>query len=175
MATRLSRLKRLVQEQHDLVWRTVRRLGVPDKDVEDAVQRVFIVIGTKLDEIHLEQERSFVFGVAMRVASDVRRSQRRHPEQLVAEHLDGTDESPGPDALLDQGKMLQLLGTMLKQLPDEQRAVLILHEFEEMSLSEIARMLEIPVGTAASRLRRGRSAFSDLVARYRQCHDLEEL
>jgi RNA polymerase sigma-70 factor (ECF subfamily) len=170
----VARLRSLVREQHDLVWRSLRRLGVPDKDIEDAVQRVFIVVGSKLDDIVPAQERSYVFGVALRVASDVRRGQRRRPEQLVSDQVEGIDESPGPDALLQRGEMLRLLGSILEQLPNEQRSVLMLHEFEEMSLTEIAHMLDIPVGTVASRLRRGRNAFSELVSRYRQRCELEE-
>lgn len=171
---RLNRLKRLIREHHDLVWRTLRRLGVPERDVEDATQRVFLIVGTKLDRIEFEQERSFVFGVAMRISSEVRRSQRRHPEELVAEHTDESDPRPGPEALLQREEMLALLGAVLKRLPEEQRAVFMLHEFEDLSLNEIARMLEIPGGTAASRLRRARLAFEHLVSEHRQSDELED-
>lgn len=170
----LTRLKRLIHEHHDLVWRTLRRLGVPERDVEDATQRVFLVVGTKLDHIGFEQERSFVFGVAMRISSEVRRSQRRHPEELVADHPDESDPRPGPEALLHREEMLTRLGAVLKRLPEEQRAVFMLHEFEEMSLTEIARMLEIPSGTAASRLRRARQAFEQLVSEHRRSDELED-
>lgn len=156
------------------MWRTLRRLGVPEKDVEDATQRIFIVVGNKLDRIAVEQERSFVFGVALRIASEVRRTQRRHPEELVAEPNERRDPNPSPEALLRQGELLALLGELLKRLPTEQRAVFILHEFEEMSLSEIATMLEIPQGTAASRLRRARRAFNHLVCQCRTTYELEE-
>lgn len=171
---RLTRLKRLLREHHDLVWRTLRRLGVPERDVEDATQRVFLIVGSKLDRIGLDQERSFVFGVAMRISSEVRRSQRRHPEELVADHADESDPRPGPEALLQREEMLALLGAVLKRLPEEQRAVFLLHEFEDMSLNEIARMLEIPGGTAASRLRRARLAFEHLVSEHRQSDELED-
>lgn len=170
----LTRLKRLIREHHDLVWRTLRRLGVPDRDVEDATQNVFVIVGRKLEHIGLEQERSFVFGVAMRVASDARRSQRRHPEDLVAEHPDETDPTPGPEAQVRHEELLALLGAALKRLPEEQRAVFLLHEFEEMSTSEIASMLEIPIGTAASRLRRARLAFDQLVSECRSFDELED-
>lgn len=171
----MQRLKRLIREHHDLVWRTLRRLGVPDRDVEDAVQRVFLIVGKKLDQIRSDQERSFVFGVAMRVSSDVRRTQRRRPEELVAEHEDERDPRPSPEALLDQEETLTLLGSLLRQLPDEQRAVLLLHDLEQMSLSEIATMLDIPAGTAASRLRRGRAAFERLVSEWRKLSEPEDL
>ncbi|HMA96926.1 MAG TPA: sigma-70 family RNA polymerase sigma factor [Polyangiaceae bacterium] len=173
-SARIHRLKRLIRDHHDLVWRTLRRLGVPDRDVEDGVQRTFLIVGNKIDQIGVDQERSFVFGVAMRVASDVRRTQRRRPEELVAEHADETDQRPSPEALLDQEEMLSLLGVLLRKLPEEQRAVLLLHDLEQMSLSEIATMLDIPAGTAASRLRRGRLAFERLVSEWRKLNEPED-
>ena len=50
-------------------------------------------------------------------------------------------------------------------MPDDLRVVFVLYELEEMSTPEIAALLEIPPGTAASRLRRAREAFDRLVAR----------
>lgn len=173
VAQRLMRLKRVITENHHLVWRTLRRLGVLECDVEDATQQVFIVVGNKLDAIDCERERSFVFSVAMRVASDLRRTRRRHPEELFAQQREEVDPGPGPEAQLQREELLNLLGDLLKQLPEDLRATLILHEFEEMSVTEIARMLDIPNGTVASRLRRARLAFGRLVALSRESQELE--
>jgi RNA polymerase sigma-70 factor (ECF subfamily) len=43
------------------------------------------------------------------------------------------------------------------------RTVFVLHEFEELNMSEIASVLEIPRGTVASRLRRARQEFRERV------------
>jgi RNA polymerase sigma-70 factor (ECF subfamily) len=93
---------------------------------------------------------------------------------LVAEPIDDPDPGPSPEDLLRRGELLSLLGELLRRLPAEHQAILILHEFEEMTLSEIAKMLEIPTGTAASRLRRARIAFDRLVAECRARCDVEE-
>ena len=91
------------------------------------------------------------------------------------EHRDEIDPSPGPEAWLCRGELLELLGALLERLPPEQQSVLMLHEFEEMSLSEIAMMLDIPPGTAASRLRRARHAFGQLISEYREAYELEAI
>ena len=56
---------------------------------------------------------------------------------------------------------------VLEELPLDLRAVFILFELEEMTVVEIAAMIGIPTGTAASRLRRGRELFQQTVARVR--------
>src|SRR5262249_27184818 len=66
-------LRQLVSELLDFVWRSLRRFGVPAADVDDATQQVFLIANDKLPKIHPGSERSFLVGVATRVASHVRR------------------------------------------------------------------------------------------------------
>jgi len=54
---------------------------------------------------------------------------------------------------------------VLAQMPLELRTVFVLFELEEMTTPEIAELVGVPVGTAASRLRRAREEFQRLVAR----------
>jgi RNA polymerase sigma-70 factor (ECF subfamily) len=53
---------------------------VPSDDVDDCAQQVFWVAARKLDDIEGDSERAFLFGTAMRVASDARRSRTRRRE-----------------------------------------------------------------------------------------------
>src|SRR4051794_26935212 len=69
-----ARLAAMVREHHAFVWRLLRRLGVPSMSVDDATQQVFLVALRRISEIALGSEKSFLFGVALRVASDERRS-----------------------------------------------------------------------------------------------------
>jgi RNA polymerase sigma-70 factor (ECF subfamily) len=68
-----------------------------------------------------------------------------------------------PEALTDQKRMRELLDRVLDQMDESLRATFVLHEFEEMSTSEIAELLGIPRGTVASRLRRARIEFRERV------------
>ena len=72
-----ERMRMLVIEHFDFVWRLLRRLGVPEADVDDAVQQVFIVVANRLGSIPSERERSFVIGTALRTAATLRRNERR--------------------------------------------------------------------------------------------------
>lgn len=79
-------VRALVERNVDFVRRSVRRLGVPAADVEDATQQVFIVAARKLEKFREGSERAYLFGIAVRVASDARRAMRRRDKahQLFA-------------------------------------------------------------------------------------------
>ena len=62
-------------------------------------------------------------------------------------------------ALLDQKRLRQMLDRVLDALSDDLRVSFVLYELEGLSSPEIATLLRIPLGTVASRLRRGREAF----------------
>src|SRR5438094_10600614 len=69
-----ARVRRMLDEYFDFIWRSLRRFGLSDDRADDAAQQVFMIASRKLDSIQPESERSFLFGTAMRVASDLRRS-----------------------------------------------------------------------------------------------------
>jgi RNA polymerase sigma-70 factor (ECF subfamily) len=170
-STPAERLRRIVDAHYDFLWRSLRRLGVPEASVEDAAQQVLVVLSRRLGSVAEGSERSFLFGTAMRVAADVRRTMRRHPENATAIEDDALEAlahpGPGPDAALDEQRARVLLQRILDAMPEEQRAVFILFELEEMSTPAIAGMLGVPLGTAASRLRRARDFFAQSVSRHR--------
>jgi len=152
-------------EHHAFVWRTLRRLGVPTGDVEDASQQVFLVAHRRLVEIVPESERSFLFQTALRVAADWRRSQRRRKQEAALALPEVADIAASPEEMLDRQRQRALLDQVLGSLPMKLRAVFVLFELEEMTLAEIATMSSTPLGTVASRLRRARQAFSKAVRR----------
>src|SRR5438105_10514602 len=75
-----ARLRALVSDHVDFIWRSLRRLGVLEADLGDAAQQVFLVTARKLDLVRHGSERAFLFQTAVRVASDSRRTRRRRRE-----------------------------------------------------------------------------------------------
>lgn len=166
-----ARLRRLVDVYFDFIWRSLRRLGVPEADADDAAQQVFLVVARKLPLIDPNNERSFLFGTALRVASDVRRARRRRREDPTEPGgADPCDGGPGPEDLVAQRRARELLDEVLESMSLDLQTVFVLFELEELPTPEIASLLGIPVGTVASRLRRAREEFQDrakrLQARY---------
>lgn len=156
-------------ESFQFIWRTLRRLGVrPEASVDDAAQRVFEIAARKHRKIEPGCERAFLFKTAVLVAAEERRAQRRArevaDEALVSRAV---DSAPRPDQALEQRRYRDLLDVVLDELEPDLRTVFVLYELEGMTSPEISELLEIPLGTAASRLRRARSAFHAAARRLR--------
>lgn len=151
----------MFRADYRFIWRLLRRLGVPQDQVDDATQQVFLIAAERLNDIQPQRERSFAYGTALRLAQTLRRrAQRETPSDACDERPSGW---PAPDALTDQRRNCELLDRVLDQLPLELRSVFILYELEALSSPEIAELAEIPLGTVASRLRRARARFKTLV------------
>lgn len=160
--TEPERVRAIVEAEHAFVWRSLRRLGVPADAVDDATQQVFVVLCRRIGDVGTGQERSFLFGSAVRVAAEYRRRpfrRREVPEESIDER-----ESAGesPENAVQRRQDRELLDAMLDELPMEQRTVFVLYELEEMTMVEIAELLGIPQGTVASRLRLARERVEGL-------------
>jgi RNA polymerase sigma-70 factor (ECF subfamily) len=108
-------------------------------------------------------EKGFLFKIALNLAAHARRTMARRREVLAEEAPERIDTLATPEALTDQKRMRQLLDGVLDKMDESLRVVFVLYEFEEMNMSEIADVLEIPRGTVASRLRRARAEFRERV------------
>jgi RNA polymerase sigma-70 factor, ECF subfamily len=163
-----KRWRTLVGDHVDFIWRSLRRLGVLEADLADAVQQVFLVVARKIDLVREGSERGFLFQTAIRVASDSRRSRSRRRE-IPEDVLDSLpDDGPRPDDDLEAQLRRAQLDRILDRMPIDLRAVFVLSEIEELTMAQIAVLVDIPPGTVASRLRRARVAFSEHVAQLHQ-------
>jgi RNA polymerase sigma-70 factor (ECF subfamily) len=160
-----TRVRAAVDAHYDVLWRFLRRLGVDEREVEDAAQQVLVVFAQRAASVTPGSERSFLLGSALRVASDVRRKRARSREVTMAEPTDGhVDPLPNAEEQLEEHQRRRWLDEVLDSLPDELRAVLVLADLEEQTMSEVGVVLGIPQGTVASRLRRARELFEQTAA-----------
>lgn len=144
----------------DFVWRVLRRLGLSTADADDAAQRVMLIATARLADIEAGRERAFLFRTATFIASREHRSRRRRPEDSVADLDDREGPDVDPETLLAERRARERLDAVLRQMPQDLRAAFVLFEIEGLSKEEVAHALEIPPGTAASRLRRAREDFA---------------
>jgi len=144
--------REIFDENAAMVWRALRHFGVGEREVEDAVQELFLVVHRKLAEgTEPEHRRAWLYGIAWRVAAAHRRKARLR-EIPTSEVEPEPDSSRDPARLLEQQKRLVRLDQALSSLPDEQRAVFVLYELEELTMREIAQSLSCSINTAFSRL-----------------------
>lgn len=163
-------VRELFDAHYAAVWRLIRRLGVPPAQVDDAAQEVFWVAARRFADIEPGREKSFLYGVALRVASnELRRHLARSEAPLTSTDVELTlaDAAPDPEDSLAQRRALTLLHQALAQLPVELRTVLVLFELEGLEVASIAEIEGIPLGTASSRLRRARQEFAVIAKRLR--------
>jgi RNA polymerase sigma-70 factor (ECF subfamily) len=142
---------------HATVWRILRRRGLSDDAAADAAQQAFLVALERLADIALNSERAFLIATAIRVARGLRRKTSRIEldDELVQRAASAGDERAD----------VQLCDLALSKLNPELAEVFVLYEIEGLSSTEIASLLEIPLGSVASRLRRAREQFRAAVSR----------
>lgn len=150
------------------VWRVLRALGVPEAQIEDAVQDVFVVVHRRLAEWQGRAAiTTWLFAIARRVAgAHRRRASRREArpvEPLSDELVDDGAGRGDPFAELSRAQAAATVMAILEQLDDDKRAVFALVELEQLSVPEVARMLDLNLNTAYSRLRLARQAFEAAV------------
>ena len=160
-----ARVERLVREHHAFVWRSARRLGVREGDLDDVVQEVFLAAAKNIDSIQHGRERGYLFRSCIYLASHARRSVQRRREVVDEERLsEELDVRPSPEQAAATSQARARLQALLEEMPADFRAVFVLFELESMTMAEIAEVLHVPPGTVASRLRRAREIFVEQAA-----------
>src|SRR5262249_30472398 len=145
------------------------RLGVPSADQDDLVSEVFVRVHRALAEYDSARPaRPWLFAFAVRVASEHRRLARHRHEVLTEGIDDALSTSGAPDDALESERARRMVHLALAEIDLEKRAVLVLHDLDEIPVPEIARSLGIAVGTAYSRLRAARAMFTAAVRRFRR-------
>jgi RNA polymerase sigma-70 factor, ECF subfamily len=143
--------------EFEAVWLYLRRLGVPEADVEDAVHDVFVVAHRRYGTYDPARPlRPWLLGIAFRVASQWR---RRHRLEVTLSEPgpDRADEARSPDELVASREASHRLQIALAQLDIDQRAVVVMHDLNGIPVPEIATALDVPLNTVYSRLRLGRA------------------
>jgi RNA polymerase sigma-70 factor (ECF subfamily) len=162
-------LFREVYDEHvAFVWRSLRRLGVREAHLKDAMQDVFIIVHRKLPSfVERAHFTTWLFRICHGVARDYRRRaymRREVPGDAVLEAA----VTPGDEPIqaLEHADDLALFEAALGTLDIDQRAVFMLFEIENMTGDAISAALQIPLGTVYSRLRLARQAFRRAVLRH---------
>lgn len=152
------------------LWRIARRMGLDAMRAEEAAQEAFVILFEKQALVTPGKELAFLISAVTHVSQNMRRKLSYTCECPVAPDL--IDIHPALDSLqqlLERKQTKELVDGLIASLSEPLRVVLILFELEGLTLQEISDTLQIPLGTAASRLRLARKAFQQAVARMSQC------
>ena len=147
------------EEHRDAVYRFAWRMTPSAAAAEDITQDTFLALlhhRVRFDPAR-GSLRAFLLGIARNLACKRWRDEQRWDElpdePLLAAPFDVEESDIG-----------DLVGQAVRSLPPLQREVVILAEYEELSLAEIARAVEAEVGTVKARLHRGRENLRKMLA-----------
>jgi RNA polymerase sigma-70 factor (ECF subfamily) len=155
------RFEQIFEAELGYVWKTLERLGIPARDLEDVAHDVFVAVYRHLDRYDADRPiRPWLCGFAYRTASDYRRLARNRYERIGA-------ELPGAFTASAQARLeaRDLALRALQEVALERRVVLVMHDIDGHAMPDVASELGIPLNTAYSRLRIARAEFRDAARR----------
>jgi RNA polymerase sigma-70 factor, ECF subfamily len=154
-------------EYADFAWRTLRRMGVPEEDLADAMQDVFLTVHRTIGGFAGRSSVStWLFTLCRSIARDRRlRAHRRHEVSRSDAIPDEVDLRADVHRAAEHGERVALLESILAQMPPSERNVLVLFEIESMTGEDISQALEIPLGTVYSRLAQARTSLRQALVR----------
>lgn len=170
LSTNQAQLRQLSERTlFEVVYRRMRSLaGVGASDLDDLVQVAAEQVFRKLPSFEGRSElTTWVYGVCYRVLLKHRRWYRRWRVRFRHEH----DGDPVPQAATDGSPLKNLqkrelaraLDAALSRLTEQQRAVVVLHDLEELSITEVAKIVACKELTARSRLRDARKRLRSIL------------
>ncbi|MEN9578756.1 MAG: hypothetical protein RJA70_1765, partial [Pseudomonadota bacterium] len=147
------------------VYRVLRYFGVPEADLSDLTQEVFIVVHRRLHAFEGRSSlKTWLYRICQRAASDHRK--RAHVrreiataepcEQLGAAGTLGGEGADGPSGEVERIESRNLLLAALAHLDEDKRVVFVLFEVEGLTMREVCEVVDCPLQTAYSRLHAAR-------------------
>jgi RNA polymerase sigma-70 factor, ECF subfamily len=162
------RLERMFRAHHELIWRTLRRLGLSPDLAADTTQQAYLIAAERLENIRSGCERAFLFSTAIGLArTNFRRSQRCQLQSDMDLHVDPALRS---EQVTNRCSAMELMDRVFAKTDEDLVTVFVLFELEGLSAPEISQLVNIPVGTVASRLRRARATFRAAARRMELAH-----
>ncbi len=150
-----TNIERLYDEHAQPLFAFLLNLTRDEADTRDVLQEIFVRLAREPGRLAgVRDERAFLIRLAHNAAVDQMRrrtSRDRTKENFAAEQLSPFASTDDPDEQLFREELAEALG----ELPEDQRAVVHLKLWSELTFEEIATALDIPPNTAASRYRYG--------------------
>ena len=151
----------LVQRWDRRIQGMIFRLVRHHDEARDLSQEAFLKAYRALGKFKSESRfSSWLYQIAVNATRDRLRRRRRRADVSLDEMEDGREESlrderPSALDLIESGDLCRLVAAAMAALPEEQREVVILKEYEGLTFPEIAAALDVPLSTVKTRLYRG--------------------
>ncbi len=144
----------LYRQYFGFAWASLRRLGVSQATIDDAAQDLWVTVHRRMDALDpAASVKAWLFGIARRVASHYRRTERRHQRKLAAY---SAADTRGANEPIKRREAALTMEAFLAKLDETKRVAFVLSEVEGWSAPEIARVVGTSPNTVYSRVRLAR-------------------
>jgi RNA polymerase sigma-70 factor (ECF subfamily) len=158
--------RQLYDRHFPLVFRLSIRMGASEREAADVAQEVFLRVWRGLGSFRGDALfRTWLYRITLNEVSRVAKEgavRRAFGAVLAMVTREEAPAARGPDRLVEQAEAFAELEAILGRMKPKQRSVFVLFEIEELSLEQIAQVLECPLETVRSRLRHARADFDRL-------------
>ncbi|MCL1951892.1 MAG: sigma-70 family RNA polymerase sigma factor, partial [Oscillospiraceae bacterium] len=159
----------LYQRTRQGAWFVALSIAKNEHDAQDILQDSYLKAYKSMGQ--LEQPESFVPWLNQIVANKAKNYIARKKPESFADYGDEnaldwqeeTDPAFLPDEHLDREEAKALIASLVRELPEDQRLVVLLHYYDDMEVAAIAKSLEVPEGTVKSRLARARTKLAAML------------
>jgi RNA polymerase sigma-70 factor (ECF subfamily) len=182
----MNQFKSLVRRYQTRIYSVAVRILGNTEEAEEVVQDTFVKVHQNIDKFRRQASFSaWVFRIVHNQCVDLMRNKRRKrgfyllsfdPQSTAMEVEEGAesgpvvsqlaDPTPGPEQQIDISERDHIIASSLRQLPENQREVLVLHDIEGFSYQEISDIVGASIGTVRSRLHYGRLKLRELLEPY---------
>ena len=147
----------LVRRWEKEIYNFVLRHVGCGEEAQDICQRTFIQVYHKLHKLRDRASfSSWIYRIALNACRDAARGRSKHEirslDRLSEDGMEVAELSPGPDVISHRRGIREILNRALQSLPEEQRVVVVMKEYQELKFTEIAEILGAPTNTVKSRL-----------------------
>ena len=158
-----ARIESLFREHIDAVYNVAYRVLWNASDAEDVVQAAFVKAFTRLDQLEDgAKARPWLLQITYREAITVVRRRRDVPTDPL-ELPENPSTAHGPDDRAIANSIAEQISAALSQLRDDERMAVVLRDVEELSMREVAKILDVGLSAAKMRVHRGRSELRRLL------------
>jgi len=176
-------MERLIIKYQNRIYNVILKICANPDDAAELTQETFVKV---IENINRFQGRSSFYTWAFRIAVNLtlnycRRNVRlpvtsleaqagqgQEDKKLLLKDFLSDDSSPDPAAVAQNKELCEIALKALMELDDAQRTVVVLRDIEGMNYAQIARVLDIELGTVRSRLSRARSNLRDIMEAFLQ-------
>lgn len=157
----------LFEAHKALVYRTALAITRDARVAEDVLQECFIRLYTYAGSVDASRPlRPWLYRVTVNLCYDWATQRPVRPLDDVLEWISGlTSSLPSPDRKAEERETTRMVQEVVAELPALHRAVVVLFYMENLSLEEIANVLDLPVGTVKSRLHYAREQLRGMLTR----------